>query len=145
MIKYALRCQRDHAFEGWFRDSEAFHAQAAEGALACPQCGSRQVDKAIMAPRIGKAGSETEVAQVRVAKPAPQAAELRAKLLELRQAVEASCDDVGANFAEEARKIHYGEAEARGIYGQASREEAEALKDEGVPFSPLPWVARGDA
>ncbi len=146
MIKYALRCAKAHDFEGWFRNSAAFDAQAAAGDLACPQCGSRKVGKAIMAPRLAKASGGTDATDtVSLAAPKPAQAELRTKLLELRRAVEATCEDVGPDFAEEARKIHYGEAEARGIYGQASREEAEALTDEGVAFSPLPWVARGDA
>jgi hypothetical protein len=150
MIKYTLQCDRSHAFEGWFRDSAAFDAQSAAGALACPQCGSTAVGKAIMAPRIGRA---SEARQATAVEPRPEgaqdhgapAAALRAKLLELRRAVEAHCDDVGPAFAEEARKIHYGEADPRGIYGQASREDAEALRDEGIEIAAVPWVSRGDA
>jgi hypothetical protein len=188
MIKYALQCRCGHGFEGWFRNSDTFEAQAAEGALACPRCGSTEVTKAIMAPRIGKAGprvgtagssigtagssigtagssigtagssigtagssigKEGEAVQAVAprsgAAPDGPQAKLRAKLLELRRAVETSCDDVGPAFAEEARKIHYGEAEARGIYGRASAEEAEALRDEGIEVAAIPWVSRGDA
>ncbi len=144
MIKYALRCRRDHAFEGWFRDSAAFDAQADEGQLACPHCGSTEVSKAIMAPRLGKQ-AEAPARQVAAAKPSPAQAKLRAKLLELRRAVEANCENVGPAFAEEARKIHYGERAARGIYGQTSAEEAEALQDEGIEIAAIPWVSPGDA
>jgi hypothetical protein len=149
MIKYALQCPHDHAFEGWFRDSAAFDEQAGAGDLACPVCGARDVRKAIMAPRLGKGSAVPR--QVQVAQPtgpgeasAPQA-KLREKLLELRRLVETQCDPVGPAFAEEARKMHYGEAEARGIYGETTPDEAEALREEGIAFAAVPWISRGDA
>ena len=147
MIRFDLRCRRDHHFEAWFRDNAAYEAQAAAGGLSCPICGSAKVEKAIMAPRVAKSagsGPDTRPAPVPMAKSgSPKEAQaLRAALEQLRDHVEATCDDVGEAFPEEARKIHYGEAEARGIYGQANEAEAEALAEEGVEFSRLPLPRR---
>ncbi len=124
MIAYQLQCRNGHAFEGWFPDSAAFDAQQADGKLSCPNCKSKKVEKAVMAPAI--AGKARQQAQARAA--------LRA----LRQKMLAQAEHVGGAFPEEARKIHYGEAEARAIYGEASGAEVEALLEEGVPVAPLP-------
>lgn len=124
MIAYQLQCRNGHGFEGWFPDSAAFDAQAADGKLVCPNCNSRKVEKAVMAPAI--AGKARE------------AAEARAALRALRQKMMAEAEHVGGAFPEEARKIHYGEADARAIYGEASGAEVEALLEEGVPVAPLP-------
>ncbi len=124
MIAYQLKCRGGHAFEGWFPDSAGFDAQAAEGRLVCPVCNSQQVEKAVMAPAI--AGKARE------------AAEARAALRALRQKMMADAEHVGGAFPEEARKIHYGEADERAIYGEASGAEVEALLEEGVPVAPLP-------
>jgi hypothetical protein len=124
MIAYQLKCAKGHAFEGWFRDSDAFDAQAADGKLSCPSCNSRKIEKAVMAPAI--AGKARELAEARAA--------LRA----FRQKVLADAEHVGGAFPEEARKIHYGEAEARVIYGEASGADVEALLQEGVPVAPVP-------
>ena len=163
MIKYALQCERDHGFEAWFRNSDAFEAQAAKGDLVCPFCGSDRVRKAVMAPRIaaGRAPAPAEdatgLSETAVAETATGGSQktlgtagrndavLRQKLLELRDVVEASCSYVGSDFAEEARKIHYGEADARGIYGETSQDEAQALTEEGIAVARLPWISRGDA
>jgi len=124
MIAYQLQCRSGHAFEGWFPDSAAFDAQAADGKLVCPVCSSKKVEKAVMAPAI--AGKARE------------AAEARAALRALRQKVLDNAEHVGGEFPEEARKIHYGEAEERAIYGEASGAEVKALLEEGVPVAPLP-------
>lgn len=165
VILFDLRCQRDHAFEAWFRDNASFEAQAKDGRVECPACGSRKVEKAIMAPRISKgrgseaagqvasqaatgpgpAAPEGEGKTVVMSSPAEDAKALRAALEQLRDHVEANCDDVGPAFPEEARKIHYGEAEARGIYGEATDSEAAELAEEGVPFSRLPLPRRRDS
>lgn len=156
MIRFDLRCREEHGFEAWFRDNASFEAQAAGGVLECPVCGSREVEKAIMAPRIAKgtrapakstekAADSGKSAPVAMGGSADQAKALRAALEDLRDKVEASCDYVGEGFPEEARKIHYGEAEARGIYGEASDEEAKKLAEEGVEFSRLPLPRRHDA
>jgi hypothetical protein len=131
MIKYDLKCRRGHVFEAWFRDSAAYDEQVEASKVACPDCGARKVEKAVMAPRLAR-GAE-------------KAIELRRALADLRAKVEADCDYVGPQFAEEARRIHYGEAAARGIYGETSSEEAEALAEEGVPFARIPWLPKDNA
>ena len=131
MIKYDLKCRKGHEFEGWFRDSAAYDEQAAAGKVTCPDCGGHKVEKAIMAPRVGKSRAEM--------------AEMRRKLVELRKHIEDNSDDVGPQFAEEARKIHYGEVESRAIYGQTTDEEAESLSEEGIPFSRIPWLPKENA
>jgi hypothetical protein len=151
MIRYSLRCDRDHAFESWFQSSAAYDSQVRRKLVTCPACGSAKVEKAIMAPRIvGKKGREK-------AAPAPapagetvpavsestslmmaQERELRAKLKELRDHIVKNADNVGEQFPNEARKMHYGDIEHRPIYGEASPEEARSLIEEGVEVSPLP-------
>ena len=136
MILFTLRCASGHEFEGWFRDGEGFAAQQTVGEIACPQCGDTQVEKAVMAPSIGRSRGKA-------APPSP--AQLRAALVELRRQVETNCDYVGERFAEEARKIHYGEADAHGIYGEASAEESRELADEGISVGRIPWILPTDA
>ena len=148
MIRYALRCEHDHAFESWFQSSSAFDSQVKRKLVACPVCESTKVEKAIMAPQIvSKKGRETAAsAPVQPPEAAPgaqplvmaQEHELRAKLKELRDHIVKNADNVGERFPNEARKMHYGEIEHRPIYGEASPEEARALIEEGVEVSPLP-------
>jgi hypothetical protein len=155
MILFELRCDQNHHFEGWFRDGKGYEAQTKAGKLVCPVCGSRRIEKAMMAPRIGKGAraksGKAEATNLPVPAPAPvappQQAEMKAvqMLRDLRKQIEANCDYVGPEFAEEARKIHYGETEARGIYGETSAEEAEALDEEGIEFARVPWVPRQDS
>jgi len=139
MILFDLRCTRDHVFEAWFPTNAAYEKQAKAGAVACPSCGSRKVEKAPMAPRIGKA------AKASIPAVAAEHAEIRQQLTELRAKIEANCDYVGDKFAEEARRIHYGETERRDIYGETSDDEAKELSDEGVKFSRVPWLPRQDS
>jgi hypothetical protein len=136
MILFKLRCAAEHEFEGWFRDGAAYERQAARGEIACPDCGNTRVEKAPMAPRVAR--------QDRAQHP-PSPAQLRQMLQAVRRHVETSCENVGERFAEEARAIHRGEAEARGIYGDATPNEAEALADEGIEVARIPWVAPNDA
>lgn len=136
MIRYALRCAREHAFEGWFSASADYDDQRARGLLECPVCGSPEVDKAIMAPAVsGGARRRGE------ASPEP-AAKLRAMMRqaagEVRRHVESNFDYVGDTFAKEARAIHEGRSEERGIYGEASPAEVKALNEDGVKVAPLP-------
>jgi hypothetical protein len=154
MIRYALRCERDHTFESWFQDSAAYDQQVKRKLVSCPVCESVAIEKAIMAPGIvSKKGRERAepVAAPAAPEPAPAAAaqeatplvmtqerELRAKLKELRDHIVKNADNVGDHFPNEARKMHYGEIEHRPIYGEASPEEAKSLIDEGVEVSPLP-------
>jgi hypothetical protein len=144
VIRYALVCDQGHAFESWFRNAAAYDEQEARGLLNCPTCGSEKVGKDIMAPRIGRKGRadpETVTASTQlVAMPSPAEAQLRAKLKELRDHVIKNSDYVGKGFAEEARKIHFGETEHRSIHGEASPEEARALAEDGVEFHPLPTI-----
>lgn len=144
MIRYQLQCDADHTFEAWFGNSSAYDKQVKRALVACPQCGSTKVDKCIMAPNIGTKGNKKADTQIikaannDAAEQSPSYAELRALMRRMRKEVEKNAEYVGPNFAEEARKIHYDEAEARGIYGEATMEEAKSLHDEGVEFLPLP-------
>lgn len=148
MILYRLRCKDDHEFEGWFRNADAFDAQRASGTLECPVCGSAEIGKALMAPSIARGRAETPApapAEMQAMHPAAQqAAELKRQLRALRRVVEENCDYVGDRFAEEARRIHYGEVDPRGIYGESTPEESARLRDEGIEFGSVPWV-RDDA
>jgi hypothetical protein len=157
MIKYSLICDTDHGFEAWFKNSDAFKQQLESGFLSCPVCGSDTVRKALMAPAVRSSkGRETtpepkaEVLPPEPAAPAPEqtqqiqmmtkAAELKRQLLALRRAVEENCDYVGDKFAEKARAIHDGDEEAKGIYGEATADEIEALQDDGIEIGQVPWV-----
>ena len=147
MIRYALTCDKAHSFESWFADSSAYDKQIKRKLIACPQCGSTKVEKAIMAPQIAtskrrKAPAETPAPtapdKAPVAMLSPQEQELRSKLKELRAHLTKNADNVGQKFPEEARKMHYGEIEHRSIYGEASPDDAKALAEEGIEFHPLP-------
>jgi hypothetical protein len=133
MIRYALACAAGHEFEGWFSNSADYDDQNARGLLTCPLCDSREVRKQIMAPAL-TGGARPQFA---AGEPAMQAVMMEA-MGRLRRHVEANFDYVGDRFAQEARAIHDGSAEDRGIYGQASREEVKALAADGVPIAPLP-------
>jgi hypothetical protein len=160
MIRYRLKCEKRHEFEAWFASSAAFDRQAKRGQINCPRCGTAKVHKTLMAPsiiksvkrvRAGKAAEKPEkVASEQPAppQPAPPAqaethrlaahGELAKAMRKLRTEIESKSEYVGPRFSEEARKIHYEEAPARGIYGEATREEAQALSEEGIEFFPLP-------
>lgn len=149
MIHYRLRCHAEHEFEAWFQNSSAFEKQAESGLLSCPDCGSAQISRALMAPALQ--GTRREPAPAPVEPPsaeqkqvATQAVALKQQLLGLRRKIEESFDNVGARFAEEARKIHYGDSDARGIYGDTTPQEREALADEGIEVGTIPWL-RDDA
>jgi len=133
MIRYALACDHEHEFEGWFGSSADYDDQQARGLLRCPVCDSGGVRKQIMAPSI--AGTKRTVRDDPA--PKPQAMMMEA-MSRLRRHVEETFDDVGDGFAKEARAIHEGRAEDRGIYGQASPKEVRELVEDGVPVAPLP-------
>ena len=139
MIRYALRCDKAHEFEVWFRDSAAYDKQHKAGEVTCPHCGSRKVEKAIMAPNVASRKGMSNREEV------SQAAATVAMLRKMRQEVEKNADNVGDRFAEEARRIHYGEVGARNIYGNTTKDEAEELVDEGIEFGVIPWVDLPDA
>lgn len=139
MIKYSVRCGKDHVFEAWFKDSATFDAQSKSGDIVCPQCGNNLVVKAPMAPRIVKSQQSDVLHESRAREVAERILEAA---VEMRKEVEANCDYVGGQFADEARKIHYGEADERGIYGEASDEETQELDDEGIDVIKLPNVRK---
>ena len=152
MIRYTLACPDHHAFEAWFSDSAAFEAQREKGLLACPVCGSTAIDRALMTPAVstarkkeGRARPETAERgdAVRLAanvaddqQPAKQ--EVVKALRKLRKHLTDNADYVGDRFAEEARRIHYEESEKRAIYGEATRDDAREMAEEGIEFHPLP-------
>jgi len=139
MIAFDLRCAKDHVFEVWFKDSAAYEHQVSTKAVVCPACGDKKISKAIMAPNVAMGVSRSRASETsNVPDVTPE--QIRGALQELRSAVEANSEYVGDEFPEEARKIHYGESEARGIYGEASESEAEDLQEEGVEISRIPWV-----
>jgi hypothetical protein len=149
MIRYALSCKSGHSFEGWFGSSADYERQRRRNLVECPSCGSREVSKELMAPAVSTARKREErqaqkepvPATVAAALPAPFEAEKREmlrQLRDLRDKVLADSENVGPRFSEEARKIHYGEAEQRGIHGQASLEEAAELLEEGISVLPIP-------
>jgi len=161
MIHYNLRCKKGHAFESWFQSSSAYEQQERRRLVSCPLCGSTDVERAIMAPRIArKKGREQAPAEplpvpatsapagssevTPPSSPTPllmtQERELRAKLKELRDHIVNNADNVGERFPNEARKMHYGDIEHRPIYGEASPDEAKALIEEGVEVMPLPTL-----
>lgn len=136
MIKYDLICDCDHVFETWFSKGSDFDEQAPKGLIACPHCGSVKIEKAIMAPNVSTSRKKDSIA----AKKKAAMSMMNAAADKIRQEIEEKCDYVGDGFAEEARAIHYGEKPERGIYGEASVREAEALKEEGVGIASLPDV-----
>jgi hypothetical protein len=133
MIRYALLCDHDHAFEGWFGASADFDDQQAMGLIDCPVCASKAIRKQIMAPA---------VAGTRRSAPADADPRVREMMMEalgqVRRHVEENFDDVGDAFAKEARAIHEGKSEDRGIYGHATPAEVKKLVDDGVPVAPMP-------
>lgn len=143
MIRYALKCRKGHEFEAWFKSSTAFDEQSKTGKVVCAVCGSKKVEKALMAPRV--AASRVEESIPVAHSPAGDKRDaIRKEMVQLmrklRREVERNAEYVGPQFAEEARKIHYEEAPARGIYGEASPDDVKSLKEEGIEFYPLPQV-----
>ena len=158
MILYKLCCDQSHEFEGWFKNSDAYDQQQSKNMVACPLCDSLEVRKAPMAPSIAtKVHTEKNPTPKEPQSPASDLNEdsaikvansqdiLEKAIVELKQKIEASCEDVGNRFPEEARKIHYGEAKKRSIHGEASLKDLKELADEGVDVAPLPWISRHDA
>ena len=157
MIHYNLRCDEGHEFDSWFNNSASFEKQAKRGLLECPHCGTTKVDRALMTPNVPRKGRITaDTPPPPVATPPVPSAQaldkvaehmpdhIRAMLQKLRSEVEKNCDYVGPEFAEEARRIAKGETDPRGIYGETTAEEAEALAEEGIDIARIPWVPRAD-
>ncbi|QDL93663.1 DUF1178 family protein [Paroceanicella profunda] len=138
MIRYALRCADGHVFDSWFQSSDAYETLRKAGHLSCAVCASGKVEKSVMAPRVST--HEVSPAPERpLSAPASPAEQM---IAELRRRIESSADNVGRDFASEARRIHEGEAPRRAIYGEASGEEARALIEDDIPIAPLPWNTR---
>ncbi len=158
MILFTLRCGAAHEFEGWFRDNAAYDRQQRRRLIACPECGSSEIEKAPMAPRLSRLqkGAPEAVAVEAPSDQAPPAsaadnespptpAQVRRALQILRRHIERNCEDVGPQFAVEARRIHKGEAKVRGIYGEATQAESKALLEDGIEIASIPWVPSSDA
>lgn len=144
MIKYSLHCNENHQFEGWFRSSDDCDKQISMGFVDCPLCGSSEVSKSLMAPAVSTS-REKSLEEAPATQTAPNDtlmtagdANMIAALKEMRDTILKNAEDVGDRFADEARKIHKGEAEARGIYGKATQEDVKSLNSEGVACLPLP-------
>ncbi len=151
MIRFSLQCDKDHAFEGWFASNDAFDDQIKRGLVDCPLCGSIKIEKSLMAPnlRTGRKAARIEtMAEAAEASAtvnslpepvvlAPEQAEMLSKLQELSRKVRANTENVGKEFAEEARKIHFGEVKPRAIYGEATSDDVQSLIDDGVAIAPL--------
>ena len=137
MILYTLRCENEHEFEAWFASSAAYDRAAKAGQNACPVCGSGEIGKAIMAPAVSGTRKRDTVS---LAAPDLRNQVMRDALKEFRRKVTENADYVGDKVAEEARKIHFNESEQRGIYGEATAEEAHDLAEEGIAFQPLPPI-----
>jgi hypothetical protein len=153
MIHYQLRCARDHEFDGWFKDSAGFEKQAKLGLIECPECGGTDIERALMAPALAKreAAPVPEPAAAAEAPPSGEKvaagrlpAQMMAALQRIRAEVEKNCDYVGAEFADQARAMHRGEMEPKGIYGETTDEQAESLAEEGIGVTKIPWVPRAD-
>ena len=143
MIRYNLECKDGHTFDGWFGSSDAFEAQAKRKLVTCPECGSHKVTKSIMAPSVVTTkGREPATTVANAPSGSAQASAARSELVaamrKVREIVEANAEYVGPKFAEEARKIHYGERSEAGIYGEATPDEVSELHDEGIDCLPLP-------
>jgi hypothetical protein len=140
MIRYDLICDQGHGFDSWFRDSATYDKQAKRHLVVCPVCDSPKVSKQLMAPGIpAKANRKTDEPARVFTGPADPSQQILVKMMrELRKQVEKNADYVGDRFAEEARRIHYNEVEKRGIYGEATSEDAKALIEEGIEVHPLP-------
>ena len=134
MIRFSLSCEHDHEFEAWFRSNDDFDTQKKRGFVECPSCGSSKVEKALMAPAIST-GRKRETIALAMGE---QQKKVMAQLKEMSEKIRENADYVGDKFAEEARKIHFGEADARGIYGEATPDEARSLAEDGVGFMPIP-------
>ncbi|RUW60038.1 DUF1178 family protein [Mesorhizobium sp. M7A.F.Ca.US.006.01.1.1] len=134
MIRFALICEHEHEFEGWFRSNDDFDTQKKRGFVDCPTCGSHKVQKALMAPAVSTARKQETIALAMGEAQKQALAQLKAMAEKVRE----NADYVGDKFAEEARKIHFGESDPRGIYGEATLEEAKSLAEDGVEFMPIP-------
>jgi len=134
LICFSLICEHEHEFEAWFRNNDDFDKQKKRGFVDCPTCGSHKIEKALMAPAVSTSRKQEKMALAMGEAQKQAMAQLKA----LAEKVRENADYVGDKFAEEARKIHFGETDPRGIYGEATPEEAQSLAEDGVEFMPIP-------
>ncbi|MEL7026261.1 MAG: DUF1178 family protein [Pseudomonadota bacterium] len=134
MIRYSLKCAEGHEFESWFASAEAYDSVNAAGQLSCPHCGSTEIEKALMAPKVRSGRKAAALTKAETEK--------EKALAKIRDEVEKNSDYVGMNFASEARAMHDGDKPHRAIYGEAKPEEAKSLIEDGVPVAPLPFTPR---
>jgi hypothetical protein len=137
MKVFNLRCESDHSFEGWFASAEAFDGQLSSGKVQCPLCGSTTISKALSAPRLNLGAEPPAQKQVTAM---PTTEQMQAMFLKMAREIVANTEDVGERFAEEARRIHYQETPERGIRGVTSRQEADALEEEGIKVMAVPFA-----
>ncbi|MEM1302153.1 MAG: DUF1178 family protein [Pseudomonadota bacterium] len=153
MIRYSLKCAHNHTFESWFQSADGFDALQSAGHVSCPICGDTQVKKALMAPKVTPARKAASIAPKLPAPPRPSVPDQppalaseqspqEAMFAKMRDHIEKNSDDVGTNFAKEARAMHDGDVPDRPIHGQASLAEAKSLVDDGVPVLPLPFTPK---
>ncbi len=150
MIVFDLKCSNDHEFEGWFASTEEYDQQIKKKQVICPICNSYKITKGLMAPNIQSKKSDNSKSNIKEKNNLQNDKKINQKevLIELRKLqkyIENNSDDVGNRFAEEARKMYYGETDSRAIRGEATSEEAEELNDEGIPFTRIPSLPREDA
>lgn len=134
MIRFSLVCDHDHEFEAWFRGNDDFDTQQKRGLVDCPTCGSKKVGKALMAPAVSTGRKREKIALAMGEEQRRAVAQLKAMADKIKE----GADYVGDSFAAEARKIHFGESDPRGIYGEATVEEARSLAEDGIEFMPIP-------
>ena len=145
MIVFDLKCGKGHVFEAWFRDNATFETQCNDRKIECPVCGRTNIEKAPMAPNIAVSNAARGVMSDKAAEDTVTAAKFISTCRAIREEVEKNSDYVGPRFAEEARRIHYGETDKRSIYGEASDRDAQELHEEGVPIAAIPWIPRTDS
>ena len=143
MILFDLNCENGHQFEAWFPSNSKFEVQRKKKLISCPYCENTNVKKSLMAPNLNL--SNKSKIKVKDDSKAIQESKLRQQVLKLKKYIEKNTENVGKNFAEEARKIYYGEKKSKPIRGETTEHEAKELADEGIPFSKLPWSSREDA
>ena len=149
MINFSLICEKNHEFEGWFRTSEDYESQIKQGLISCPFCNDTSISKALMAPAV-RSSKKTHVKKFPSHKNEKNKKienkslikddNIRVALRNFRSYIEKNCEDVGDNFAKEARLISKGESKERSIYGKVNNKDAEKLLDEGIEITPIPWI-----
>ena len=143
MILFDLQCDKKHKFEGWFASSANYERQLKNKMIVCPYCNSTKIEKSLMAPNVNTKGSYKNNKKNNKKKLAQN--NLENQIKKFRKYIEKNTDNVGKNFAEEARKIYYGETKSRPIRGESTEKESQELEEEGIPFSKLPWHTKEDA